>query len=81
MSADPVMRARARLFLFNIEQDLFGHLSEVRSSTAKVAEKARMIIQPTATPPNPWRRKHPAATPQGPPGPESGQVSRGHAPL
>jgi stringent starvation protein A len=49
MPADPVMRARARLFLFNIEQDLFGHLSEVRSSTAKVAEKARMIIRDNLT--------------------------------
>ncbi len=49
MPADPVMRARARLFLFNIEQDLFSHLSEVKSGTSKVAEKARMIIRDNLT--------------------------------
>ncbi|MBK6742153.1 MAG: glutathione S-transferase N-terminal domain-containing protein [Hydrogenophilales bacterium] len=49
MPADPVMRARARLFLFNIEQDLFSHLIEVKSGTSKVAEKARMIIRDNLT--------------------------------
>jgi len=45
MPADPVMRARARLFLFNIEQDLFSHLGDVRSSNQKTADKARMVIR------------------------------------
>jgi RNA polymerase-associated protein len=49
MPADPVMRARARLFLFNIEQDLFSHLPDVKSSNAKTAEKARMIIRDNLT--------------------------------
>jgi RNA polymerase-associated protein len=49
MPADPVMRARARLFLFNIEQDLFSHLADVRGSNQKTAEKARMIIRDNLT--------------------------------
>jgi RNA polymerase-associated protein len=49
MPADPVMRARARLFLFNIEKDLFDHLAEAKSGTAKAAEKARMIIRDNLT--------------------------------
>jgi RNA polymerase-associated protein len=49
MPADPVMRARARLFLFNIEQDLFSHLADIKSGTQKVADKARMIIRDNLT--------------------------------
>lgn len=49
MPADPVMRARARLFLFNFERDLFSHLSEVVNGTPKVAEKARTIIRDNLT--------------------------------
>ncbi len=45
MPPDPVMRARARLFLFNIERDLFSHLADLRSSNAKVADKARALVR------------------------------------
>jgi len=45
MPADPVMRARARLMLFNMERDLFSLLVDVAEGTPKVAEKARGIIR------------------------------------
>ena len=45
MPADPVMRARARLMLFNMERDLFSLLSDVACGTPKAAEKARGIIR------------------------------------
>ncbi len=49
MPADPVMRARTRLFLFNIERDLFSHLPDVVNGTSKTAEKARTIIRDNLT--------------------------------
>lgn len=49
MPADPVMRARARLFLHNFEDQLFDHLEEMESSDAKVAEKARAIVRDNLT--------------------------------
>jgi stringent starvation protein A len=49
MPADPVMRARARLFLFNFERDLFAHLVDVVNGTPKIAEKARAIIRDNLT--------------------------------
>jgi RNA polymerase-associated protein len=49
MPADPVMRARARLFLHNFERDLFSHLPEIVHGTSKVAEKARMIVRDNLT--------------------------------
>jgi RNA polymerase-associated protein len=49
MPADPVMRARARLMLFNIERDLFSHLSEIACGTPKVVEKARAIVRDSLT--------------------------------
>jgi stringent starvation protein A len=45
MPADPVMRARTRLFLFNIERDLFSHIPDIVNGTGKVAEKARGIVR------------------------------------
>lgn len=44
MPADPVMRARARLFLHRFEQELFCHLDMVEKGTPKVADKARAAI-------------------------------------
>lgn len=44
MPADPVLRARARLFLFRFEQELFCHIKAVESKERKVAEKARIVI-------------------------------------
>ena len=49
MPADPVMRARARLFLYRFEQELFGHLGAVVNGTQKVADKARTTIRDNLT--------------------------------
>lgn len=44
MPADPVMRARARLFLHRFEEELFCHTDAVENGTPKVADKARAAI-------------------------------------
>jgi RNA polymerase-associated protein len=49
MPADPVMRARARLFLHNFESDLFSHLGDIVNGTPKVAEKARILVRDNLT--------------------------------
>ncbi len=49
MPADPVMRARARLFLYNFEHDLFSHIGDLEHGTPKVAEKARVIVRDNLT--------------------------------
>lgn len=49
MPADPVMRARARLFLYNFEHDLFSHISDLEHGTTKAAEKARVIVRDNLT--------------------------------
>ena len=49
MPADPVMRARARLFLHNFEIDLFSHLGDIVNGTPKVAEKARAMVRDNLT--------------------------------
>ncbi len=49
MPADPVMRARARLFLHNFESDLFSHLGDIANGTPKVAEKARILVRDNLT--------------------------------
>ncbi|MCP9758929.1 glutathione S-transferase [Aquitalea sp. S1-19] len=46
MPADPVMRARARLFLFSFEQELFRHVKTLEAgATPKEAAKAREAIR------------------------------------
>ena len=45
MPADPVMRARARLFLHNFEDQLFSHIADIESGNAKAAAAARAIIR------------------------------------
>ncbi len=45
MPADPVMRARARLFLFRFEAELFSQVSILEAGNAKLAEKARISIR------------------------------------
>jgi RNA polymerase-associated protein len=45
MPADPVMRARARLFLFRFERELFSQVAVLEGGVAKVAEKARGLIR------------------------------------
>src|SRR3954469_20834226 len=49
MPADPVMRARARLFLYNFEEQLFDHIADIESTNPKVAEKARITIRDNLT--------------------------------
>ena len=45
MPAEPVMRARARLFLFRFEQELFTHVKALESGPAKGHDKARLYIR------------------------------------
>ena len=45
MPADPVMRARARLFLYRFEQELFSHLDAIEHGSQKAADKARGLIR------------------------------------
>ncbi len=53
MPPDPVARARARLFLFNFEKELFVHVSTLENEKGKVAEKnhekARLAIRDRLT--------------------------------
>ncbi|MDP2828741.1 MAG: glutathione S-transferase N-terminal domain-containing protein [Sulfuricellaceae bacterium] len=49
MPADPVMRARARLFLYQFEQELFAHIAPIVSGNQKAADKARGIIRDNLT--------------------------------
>ena len=44
MPADPVMRARARLMLFNMEVELFSQVDALESGKEKPMEKARQQI-------------------------------------
>jgi stringent starvation protein A len=53
MPADPVMRARARLFLFNFEKELFVHVGTLENTPnkghEKLHEKARAAIRDRLT--------------------------------
>ncbi|MDG1074985.1 MAG: glutathione S-transferase N-terminal domain-containing protein [Methylophilaceae bacterium] len=49
MPADPVMRARARLFLYSFEQDLFSHISDLESANEELANKARKTVRDNLT--------------------------------
>ncbi len=49
MPADPVMRARARLFLNRFEQELFCHIEGLESGVAKTVEKARIAVRENLT--------------------------------
>src|SRR5215218_7284432 len=44
MPADPVMRARARLMLYNMEKELFDHVDALESGKEKPMEKARQHV-------------------------------------
>ena len=44
MPADPVMRARARLMLFNMEMELFSQIDALESGKDKQVEKARAHV-------------------------------------
>lgn len=45
MPPDPVMRARARLVLFNFEHDLFAHVNTLEHTLSKTADRARLEIR------------------------------------
>ena len=49
MPADPVMRARARLFLFRFENELFSNIDAIDSGTQKQADKARLAVRDNLT--------------------------------
>ena len=49
MPADPVMRARARLFLHNFEEQLFDHIKDLESDNQKAGDKARATIRDNLT--------------------------------
>src|SRR6187399_2935218 len=49
MPADPVMRARARLFLFRFEQEMFTHIESIEKGTQKQADKGRTLIRDNLT--------------------------------
>ncbi|MDR2876163.1 MAG: glutathione S-transferase N-terminal domain-containing protein [Methylobacillus sp.] len=49
MPPDPVMRARARLFLHNFEDQLFDYIPEIESDNAKRVERARGIVRDNLT--------------------------------
>ena len=49
MPADPVMRARARLFLHRFENEMFCHIDAVEHGQQKVADKARQAIRDNLT--------------------------------
>lgn len=49
MPADPVMRARARLFLHRFEQELFCHIDAAEHGNQKTADKARGTIRDNLT--------------------------------
>jgi RNA polymerase-associated protein len=44
MPADPVMRARARLFLFNFEVELFSQIDPLENGNQKQQDKARQQV-------------------------------------
>ena len=49
MPADPVMRARTRLFLYNFEKELFDHIKDIESDDEQRADKARITVRDNLT--------------------------------
>src|ERR1700746_799351 len=45
MPADPVMRARARLFLHRFEKELFSHIDTIEGNNQRQLEKARGLVR------------------------------------
>jgi RNA polymerase-associated protein len=45
MPPDPVMRARARLFLHRFEQELYCHIDAIERGTQRAADKARQMVR------------------------------------
>ena len=49
MPADPVMRARARLFLHRFETEMFCYIDALESGPQKAADKARQALKDSLT--------------------------------
>jgi len=49
MPPDPVMRARARLFLHRFENELYCHIDAIEHGNQKTADKARMAVRDNLT--------------------------------
>ena len=49
MPADPVMRARARLFLFRFEHELFSNIEAIEKGTQKQGDKGHAVIRDNLT--------------------------------
>ncbi|MEQ1813072.1 MAG: glutathione S-transferase N-terminal domain-containing protein, partial [Candidatus Nitrotoga sp.] len=49
MPADPVMRARARLFLHRFETEMFCHIEALEGGAQKAADKARLAVRDSLT--------------------------------
>jgi len=49
MPADPVMRARARLFLHRFESEMFCHIGALESGVQKTADKASQSVRDSLT--------------------------------
>jgi RNA polymerase-associated protein len=49
MPADPVMRARARLFLFRFENELFSNIEALEKGNQKAADRARQLVRDSLT--------------------------------
>ena len=49
MPPDPVMRARARLFLFRFEQELYSQVDLIERGIVKTADKAHGVIRDNLT--------------------------------
>lgn len=49
MPPDPVMRARARLFLYDFERQLFDHIKDIEIGDDAKADKARLTIRDNLT--------------------------------
>ena len=45
MPADPVMRARARLFLRRFEDELYCHINAIEQGAQKISDKARLAVR------------------------------------
>jgi RNA polymerase-associated protein len=45
MPADPVMRARARLFLYRFEHEMFSHVETLEKGNQRTADKSRAAIR------------------------------------
>jgi RNA polymerase-associated protein len=58
MPADPVMRARARLFLHRFEKELFVHIDALEGNNQKSAEKARGLVRDSLLQITPVFAKH-----------------------